>query len=54
MPVLLVKDDTLTTIGTIEQMLGKQRVREHTKIDHALAMFERNLALDKLDAALGL
>lgn len=53
-PVILVKDDTLTTIGTIEQMLGKQRVREHAKIDHALAMFERNLALDKLDAALGL
>jgi hypothetical protein len=53
-PVLLVRDDTLTTIGTIERMLGKQRVRERTKIDHALAMFESNLALDRLDAALGL
>jgi len=52
-PVLLVRDDTLTTIATIERMLGKQRVREHTKIDHALNMFEDNLNLAALDSALG-
>jgi BioD-like phosphotransacetylase family protein len=53
-PVLLVRDDTLTTVTTIEQLLGKLRVREPRKIEHALEQFESNLDLAKLDSLLGL
>lgn len=53
-PVLLVRDDTLTTVATIEEMLGKLRVREPRKIQHAIEQFEARYELSKLDAALGL
>ncbi len=53
-PVLLVSHDTLRTVTTIEEMLGKLRVREPRKIAHAVEQFEANLELAKLDAALGL
>lgn len=53
-PVLLVSGDTLGTVTTIEQLLGKQRVREAKKIDHAMKQFEALLDLAKLDAVLGL
>jgi hypothetical protein len=41
-------------VSTIEQLLGKQRVRETAKIDHAVTQFETHLDLARLDAALGL
>jgi BioD-like phosphotransacetylase family protein len=53
-PVLLVRGDTLGTVATIEQMLGKLRVREPRKIQHAIEQFEAHLELAKLDEALGL
>ncbi|MFB3880553.1 MAG: phosphotransacetylase family protein [Armatimonadota bacterium] len=53
-PVLLVKEDTLATVSTIDEMLGKLRVREPKKIAHAIEQFEANLELAKLDRALGL
>lgn len=53
-PVMLVSGDTLSTVTAIEQLLGKQRVREAKKIDHALQQFEALLDLAKLDRALGL
>jgi len=53
-PVLLVSHDTLRTVTTIEEMLGKLRVREPRKIARAVEHFEANLELAKLDAALGL
>ncbi len=53
-PVLLVRDDTLHTVTTIEEMLGKLRVREPKKIARAVEQFEARLDLAKLDAALGL
>lgn len=53
-PVLLVRDDTLVTVTTIDEMLGKLRVREPRKIEHALEQFEAHLGLAKLDAMLGL
>jgi len=53
-PVLLVRDDTLVTVTTIEGMLGKLRVREPRKIEHAVEQFEAHLELAKLDEALGL
>ncbi len=53
-PVLLVRDDTLATVATIEKVLGKLRVREPRKIEHAIEQFEAQLDLAKLDEALGL
>ncbi len=53
-PVLLVRTDTLTTISTIDELLGKLRVREPKKIQHATEQFESRLKLDRLEAALGL
>jgi len=53
-PVLLVSDDTLATVTTIEGLLGKLRVRESNKIEHAVEQFEAHLELAKLDEALGL
>jgi len=53
-PVLLVPDDTLTTVSTIDELLGKLRVREPRKIEHAVEQFEAHLELPKLDEALGL
>ena len=53
-PVLLVREDTLTTVAVVEQLLGKQRIREQTKLEHALTQFESRLDLAALDAALGL
>lgn len=53
-PVLLVRDDTLGTVGTIDRLLGKLRVREPRKIAHAVEQFEAHLELAKLDEALGL
>jgi BioD-like phosphotransacetylase family protein len=53
-PVVLVRDDTLATVSTIEGMLGKLRVREPKKIEHALEQFEAHLELAKLDEGLGL
>lgn len=53
-PVLLVREDTLGTVATIEAMLGKLRVREAKKVEHAVEQFEAHLELAKLDEALGL
>jgi len=53
-PVLLVRDDTLGTVGTIDRLLGKLRVREPKKIAHAVEQFEAHLELARLDEALGL
>jgi BioD-like phosphotransacetylase family protein len=53
-PVILVREDTLVTVATIEHMLGKLRVREPQKIEHAIEQFEAHLELAKLDEALGL
>jgi BioD-like phosphotransacetylase family protein len=53
-PVLLVRQDTLTAVEMIGDILGKLRVREPRKIEHAVDQFEAHLELAKLDQALGL
>ncbi|UCC67463.1 MAG: phosphotransacetylase family protein [Armatimonadota bacterium] len=53
-PVLLVPDDTLHTVSTIDEMLGRLRVREPKKISRAAERFDEHLDLAKLDALLGL
>jgi len=53
-PMILVREDTLATVTKVEELLGKQRVRQPRKIDHALKQFEAHLDLAKLDGSLGL
>ncbi len=53
-PVLLVPQDTLSTVSVIDEMTGKLRVREPSKVEHALQHFERHVDLDLLDRTLGL
>jgi len=53
-PVVLLRDDTLAAVTKVEQLVGKQRVRQPKKIEHAQAQFEINVDLEKLDSALGL
>ena len=53
-PVLLVRSDTLSTVTAIEELLGKLRVRQPRKIEHAIEQFESHLELAELDLALGL
>ncbi len=53
-PVLLVKRDTLSTVTTIESMLGAMRLREPKKAQRAMDHYERHVQLDAVDAALGL
>jgi len=53
-PLVLVRQDTLTIISVIEQLLGKLRLREPKKIAHALDEFTGHLDLPMLDDMLGL
>jgi hypothetical protein len=53
-PLVLVPKDTLSTVAVIEQLLGKLRLREPKKIDHALDEFAGHLNLTMLDGLLGL
>jgi BioD-like phosphotransacetylase family protein len=52
-PVLLVQDDTLTTIERIETMLGHLRVRQPRKIERAVELVRQHVDLDRLWAAAG-
>jgi hypothetical protein len=47
-PIILVMDDTLTTVEKMEDVLGSMRVRESKKIERAKELFEQNFDFDKL------
>ena len=53
-PVLLVKADTLSTVATIESLLGYMRLREPAKARHAQEQFGQHVQLAALEKALGL
>lgn len=53
-PVLLVKGDTLSTVATLESLLGNLRLHEPAKARYARAQFEAHVDLPALEAALGL
>jgi BioD-like phosphotransacetylase family protein len=53
-PVLLVSGDTLSTVGIIDELVGKLRIRDPNKIEHAVHQFEQHLDLAQLDTVLGL
>jgi len=47
-PIILVTDDTLTTVEKVEDVLGSMRVRESKKIERAKELFDQNVDSDKL------
>lgn len=53
-PVLLVNEDTLTTIERIEGMLGHLRIRQPRKIERAEMLVREHVDLDRLWGAVGL
>lgn len=53
-PIILVMDDTLTTVEKMEEVLGNERVRESKKIERAKELFEQNVDFDKLYALMSL
>jgi BioD-like phosphotransacetylase family protein len=52
-PILLTRDDTLSTVERIETLLGRQRVRSPKKIGRALELLRAHVDLDRLLAAAG-
>lgn len=53
-PIILVMDDTLTTVEKMEDVLGSMRVRESKKIKRAKELFEQNFDFEKLYTLIGL
>jgi len=53
-PVLLVKEDTLTTVQNIEAFFGKTRFHQHKKIQCFERLLEEHFDFAGLDEALGL
>ena len=53
-PVLLVMGDTLSTVATLEGLLGNLSLREPAKARYAQTQFEAHVDLAALEAALGL
>ena len=53
-PLLLAPHDTLSTVGRIEQIAGRIRIRETAKVERARALFREHVDLDHIRAAIGL
>jgi BioD-like phosphotransacetylase family protein len=53
-PMILVKQDTLTAVEIIEQSFGKTRFHQEKKIQRFQEMMEERFDFDKLYAAMGL
>jgi len=53
-PVLLVREDTLTTVQNIESFFGKTRFHQPKKIECFERLLEEHFDFAKLDEALGL
>ncbi|PIU81167.1 AAA domain-containing protein [Candidatus Micrarchaeota archaeon CG06_land_8_20_14_3_00_50_6] len=50
-PIIIVADDTLTTVERMESTLSRMRVREEKKIKEAKDVFERSIDFKKLYSA---
>jgi len=53
-PILLTREDTLSTVERIERVLGKLRIREPKKIQRAMELAKEYLDFQRIDAALGI
>jgi len=52
--LLLAPHDTLSTVGRVEQIVGRLRVRESAKVDRGRALFEKHVDLQRICRAIGL
>lgn len=53
-PVITVRHDTLTTVESIESMLGKARIREDKKVQRAIELMDRNFDYGTFYKSIGL
>ncbi len=53
-PVLLVKDDTLTVVEKFENMLGKVRIRTTSKVERAKRLIRERIDFNYLKEQLGI
>jgi len=53
-PMLLSPLDTLSTVERIEQITGRLRVRESTKVDRGRALFAEHVDFNRIRTAIGL
>jgi len=52
-PVILVKEDTLTTVEKAEHLYSHVRVHENQKVEHMRELLEQNIDLDYIYKSLG-
>ena len=52
-PIILVKDDTLTTVEKAEHLYTHVRVHENQKVEHMRKLLERNIDLDYIYKSIG-
>lgn len=53
-PMILVSEDTLSTVGRIERLLGRPKIRKEKKIQRAKELFSENIDFRRLYDALGI
>jgi hypothetical protein len=53
-PVLLVKEDTLTVVEKFENMLGKVRIRTTSKVERAKRLIRERVEFDFIQERMGL
>lgn len=53
-PIVLVKEDTLTTVEKIDQLVGKLPVRTDKKVTQANKLFNQYVDFTKICSALGI
>ncbi|MEW5946401.1 MAG: phosphotransacetylase family protein [bacterium] len=51
-PILVTKDDTLTTVEKIDALIGRPRIREKEKLERAMKLFRENVSVKKLAGVL--
>lgn len=53
-PIIIVPDDTLTTVERAEQLFGRVRFRQHAKLQHFMEMLEENFDYHRFYKTLGI
>ena len=53
-PVMVVKDDTLSTVEKTERVFGRIRVRDSRKMNRAIELVDQNIDYSNLYKKLGL
>ena len=53
-PIIIVKDDTLTTVEKLASVLGRTRIREEEKILRGVELFDQSVDMDLIYKKIGL